>query len=123
MKRILIVDDDSSIRDVLSEIVTTYGYEAFLAQSAKEAVSTLTKGRIDAIFLDISMPDIRGDQLLDFLRKKGFKTPVVVISAHIDEEVERQLKAAGVEGILEKPFEVGDVIDEMEKALDKANQL
>ena len=117
MKRILIVDDDPSVRDVLGEIVTTYGYEALASGSAKGAVATLAKGGIHLIFLDISMPDVEGDRLLDFLRKKGFKTPVVVVSAHIEDDVRERLLANGVSGIIEKPFEVSDVIDEMERAL------
>ena len=87
MKHILIIDDDPSVRDVLREIVSTFGYEPHPVDSAKEAVTTLTKGKVDLIFLDISMPEITGDQLLEFIRKKGFMTPVVVISAHIDQEV------------------------------------
>lgn len=63
------------------------------------------------------MPDVEGDRLLDFLRKKGFKTPVVVVSAHIEDDVRERLVANGVSGIIEKPFEVSDVIDEMERAL------
>jgi len=117
MKHILIIDDDPAVRDVLNEIVATFGYDPHPVDSAKEAVSRLTKGRIDLIFLDISMPEITGDQLLEFIRKKGFQTPVVVISAHVDEAVEARLRAAGVSGILEKPFEVSDVIDLMEEAL------
>ena len=63
------------------------------------------------------MPEITGDQLLDFIRKKGFQTPVVVISAHVDEDVEKRMRAAGINGILTKPFEVADVIDQMEEAM------
>ena len=117
MKRILIVDDDPSVRDVLGEIVTTFGYEALMAESAKEAVATLTKGGIHLIFLDIAMPEVTGDRLLDFLRKKGFKTPVVVVSAHVEDAVREHLTEIGVSGIIQKPFEVSDVIDEMERAL------
>ncbi len=117
MKRILIVDDDPSVRDVLGEIVTTYGYEALASESAKDAVATLAKGGIHLIFLDIAMPEVTGDRLLDFLRKKGFKTPVVVVSAHIEDEVREHMTEIGVSGMIEKPFEVADVIDEMERAL------
>ena len=117
MKHILIIDDDASVRDVLREIVSSFGYEPHPVNSAKEAVSMLSRRKIDLIFLDISMPEITGDQLLDFIRKKGFQTPVVVISAHVDEDVEKRMRAAGINGILTKPFEVADVIDQMEEAM------
>ena len=119
MKHILIIDDDSAVRDVLREIVATFGYAAHEVDSAKDAVSMLSTRKIDLIFLDISMPEISGDQLLAFIRKKGFQTPVVVVSAHVDEEVEKRMRESGINSILEKPFEVADVIDQMELALEK----
>ena len=70
MKHILIIDDDSAVRDVLREIVATFGYEAHEVDSAKDAVSMLSTRKIDLIFLDISMPEISGDQLLAFIRKR-----------------------------------------------------
>ena len=121
MKRILIVDDDPTIRDVLGEIVTTFGYEALISESAKEAVATLVKGGVDLIFLDLSMPEITGDRLLDFIRKKGFDTPVIVVSAHVDDTIRAQILESGVSAIIQKPFEVSDVLDEMEKALNWKN--
>jgi CheY-like chemotaxis protein len=117
MKHIMIIDDDPAVRDVLREIVSTFGYTPHPVDSAKDAVAMLTKGRIDLIFLDISMPEITGDQLLEFIRKKGFQTPVVVVSAHVDEEVEKRMRASGISGIIQKPFEVAEVIDQMEEAM------
>ncbi len=117
MPLVLIVDDDFAIRDVLREIVTLYGYKATTADSAKEAMTILTKEKIDLIFLDMQMPDITGDQFLDFIRKKGFQTPVVVVSAHVDKEVARRLGAVGINGIITKPFLVERVIDVMNRAL------
>jgi CheY-like chemotaxis protein len=61
MKRISIVDDDPSVREALGEIVTTYGYEALVSGSAKDAVATLAKGGIHTMFLDLSMPEVTGD--------------------------------------------------------------
>jgi CheY-like chemotaxis protein len=115
--QVLIVDDDPDVSDVLREIVDTYGYQAFVTNSAKEAAAILAKEKIRLILLDLAMPGITGDQFLEFIRKQGFQVPVVVVSAHVDEEREKSLRAAGISGIVKKPFEVGQVIDEMEKAL------
>ena len=67
--------------------------------------------------LDLQMPDISGDQFLDFIRKRGVKGPVVVVSAHVDKEVAQQLGKSGISGIVTKPFEVERVIDVMNRAL------
>ena len=115
--KVLIVDDDPAVSDVLSEIVTTYGYQAILASSAKEGVSLLAKGGIHLILLDLSMPEITGDQFLEFIRKRGMRVPVVVVSAHVDAEKVAALRASGISSVVVKPFEVSDVIDAMEQAL------
>lgn len=115
--QVLIVDDDPSVTEVLKEIVETYGYNVFEARSAKEAAAVLAKQRVRLILLDLAMPGITGDQFLAFIRKQGFRVPVVVVSAHVTPEREESLRASGISGIVRKPFEVAQVIDEMEKAL------
>lgn len=117
MPRILIVDDEYEIRGVLKEIVTVYGYEAVTADSAKEALGILPKQKIDLVMLDLQMPNIAGEKFLEFIRKQGFNTPVVVISAHIDKGMAAYLGKIGISGIVSKPFEVERVIDVMNKAL------
>ncbi|MFT5367382.1 MAG: DNA-binding NtrC family response regulator [Candidatus Latescibacterota bacterium] len=117
MPRVLIVDDELSIREVLKEIVTVYGYEAVTALSAKEALGILPKMKIDLVMLDLSMPDIPGEKFLEFIRKQGFKTPVVVVSAHVDKGMAQHLGKMGISGIVTKPFEVERVIDVMNNAL------
>ena len=119
MTNILIVDDDEAVSEVLTEIVETFGYKAVRASSAKEAAAALVKGGIHLILLDLSMPEITGDQFLGFIRKHGFKVPVVVVSANVDPTREAELRAAGISGVVRKPFEVGDVIDGMEQALQR----
>ncbi|MDA0748471.1 MAG: response regulator, partial [bacterium] len=114
--QVLIVDDDSAVSEVLSEIVNTYGYYALVANSAKEAAGILAKERISLIFLDLSMPGITGDEFLGFIRKQGFKVPVVVVSGHVDAEREKSLREAGISGVVKKPFEVAQVVDAMENA-------
>ena len=57
------------------------------------------------------------DQFLEFIRKKGVKVPVVVVSAHVDKDVAAQLGKMGISGIVSKPFEVERVIDVMNRTL------
>ena len=51
---------------------------------------------------------------MDIIRKKGFKTPVVVVPAQVNEDVEKRMRAAGINGVLVKPYEASIVIDLME---------
>jgi CheY-like chemotaxis protein len=118
-KRILILDDDPDVREVLVEIVRTYGFNAIPVESARDAISTLTRQSVHLIILDLSMPEISGDQFLGFIRKKGAETPVMVVSGHVAPEIEESLREAGVRVIVKKPFEVASIIDGMEEAMRK----
>lgn len=117
MKCVLIIDDDPDVREVLVEIVKAYGFEAIESETAREGVALLTRQSVDLILLDLSMPEISGDQFLYFIRKKGSETPVMVVSGQVTPEMTQKLKEGGVRVIVRKPFEVATIIDGMEEAM------
>ena len=117
MKQILIVDDDPDVLEVLKEIVKAYGFEVIAAATARDAIATLTRQTVDLIILDLAMPQISGDQFLEFIRKKGSATPVMVVSGHVTPDLEAKVKASGVRVIVQKPFEVATIVDGMEEAM------
>jgi len=116
--QVLIVDDDPDVSDVLREIVDTYGYQAFVTNSAKEAAAILAKEKIRLILLDLAMPGITGDQFLEFIRKQGFQVPVVVVSAHVDEERSR-LERQGSVGLSRNRLRSGRLLMRWRKRWDK----
>src|SRR5499425_3196363 len=82
-ERVLIVDDDPVQRRLLENMVTRTGYEAVVAEGGDAAVALLAGAdRIDAVVLDLVMPDLDGLGVLAKLREAGLTTPVIVQTAH-----------------------------------------
>jgi len=84
VKRILIVDDDDSLRRAISRQLTAHGYKTALASSGQEALLSLDSHPADLIVLDMMMPEMTGPEFLKVLQAspQQSKTPVIIITAH-----------------------------------------
>ena len=101
---ILVVEDDPSVAQMLLDALGTWGYEVFLAKNGQEGLHVLTKQVVDGILLDINMPVMSGQTMLDELRWLGYQTPVVVMSGGLDVPALRQLVKEGAQAFAIKPF-------------------
>ncbi|MBN2659398.1 MAG: response regulator [Spirochaetales bacterium] len=105
--KILIVDDSEFARKVLIKSLNSYlkdkEVEIRQAGNGKEALSTLKNGIPDLMFLDLTMPEMDGYELLDELEKQGKHFPIIVISADIQSEAVRKVKDRGVLDFIRKP--------------------
>jgi CheY-like chemotaxis protein len=115
-KSILIVEDDSGIRDTLEEILQEETiHQIFLAQDGETALKMLQTAMPDLFLLDYRLPDINGLELLDHIRRiKGYEqTPVVLMSASLFRE-----NIAGQHlRYLRKPFDLDRLLQMVEEAL------
>jgi len=100
---ILIVDDDPSVAEMLRDALTNWGYEVVLASNGQEGLDALRKQKVDGIFLDMNMPVMGGQTMLDELRWLGYQTPVVVMSGE-DGSTLRRLVKEGAQAFAIKPF-------------------
>ncbi|WP_373502852.1 response regulator transcription factor [Aestuariivirga sp.] len=108
MKRlIMIIDDDAAVRDSLSSVLSTYGYESAACSSARQALREIESARPDCIVLDVRMPEIDGLQMLEMLKRMEGAPPVVIITGHADVPMAVQAMKSGAADFLEKP-----VVDE-----------
>lgn len=101
---ILVVEDDASVRQMLLAALGTLGYDVVLASNGREGLHALAKQNVDGILLDINMPVMSGQTMLDELRWLGYQTPVVVMSRGLDVPALRQLVKEGAQGFVVKPF-------------------
>lgn len=85
MKRVLIVDDDPAVRELLSIILAGRGMECDTAADGDQAIARLDGGRYDAVVLDLVMPRIDGSGVIAHMRARGIETPVVVLAASREE--------------------------------------
>lgn len=107
-KRILIVDDDNSIRETLQEILEMCNYQVNTAINGVEALKLLeNKGEtIDLILSDLDMPYMGGLEMCHHLRSDGLNVPIILLSGYIPEEVTNELQALSIAKCLTKPIQL-----------------
>jgi two-component system nitrogen regulation response regulator GlnG len=110
MSRILIADDESSIRFVLRDALESAGHEIEEASDGEEARAHLVTGSFDLVFLDIRMPRVSGLDLLDEITGRGQESPVVIImTAQNTFENAVEAMKRGAFDYLTKPFDLAQV--------------
>ena len=82
--KILVIDDERSIRNLMQEILEDEGHSVDVAEDGAKGVEMADKEKYDVIFCDIKMPSLSGEEVLDTLHEKGIETPVIMISGHGD---------------------------------------
>src|SRR4051795_7316668 len=107
--RVLIVDDDRSVRDALRRALTLGGYEVEAAEGGQHGLSQVAATSPDAVVLDVGMPDIDGIEVCRRLRDAGNRVPILMLTAR--DAVEDRIDGldAGADDYLIKPFDVGEV--------------
>jgi two-component system response regulator MprA len=107
--RILVVDDDRSLREALRRALTLGEYEVELAQSGQEGLTKIAADGPDAVVLDVGMPGIDGLDVCRRLRAAGNRVPILMLTAR--ESVEDRIDGldAGADDYLAKPFDVGEL--------------
>ncbi|MCM1057431.1 MAG: response regulator transcription factor [Firmicutes bacterium] len=115
MMKILIVEDDEAIADLICMNLEAEGYQCIRACDGAEGVEFFDKGGFDLVLLDIMLPKLDGYGLLEYI--KPSKTPVIFLTAKgaVEERI-RGLKA-GADDYLAKPFQVGELIARVEAVL------
>jgi len=119
--RVLVCDDEPGIRRTLSQILSDEGYEVEAVGLGQEAAARATADGVplDAVFLDVWLPDLDGLAVLDRLREARPDLPVVMISGHGTVETAVQAVKRGADDFLEKPLSLERVLFTLEKALER----
>jgi DNA-binding NtrC family response regulator len=109
MNRILVVDDDPSIRETFEDYLTVSGYEVRCAGTAEEALQSWTEYQPDLVITDVRMPGMSGINLLERLRENDEDADVLVITAFEDMETAVAAMKAGAYDYLVKPLDLDQV--------------
>jgi len=107
--RLLVVDDDRGLRDVLRRALALSGYEVRLAESGAQALSEVATGVPDAMVLDVGLPDIDGLEVCRLLRREGNRVPVLMLTARDGVSDRIDGLDAGADDYLIKPFDVDEL--------------
>jgi len=122
MPKILVVDDDDTIRDTLYELLSEE-YLCQTAETAEKAFARLEADTYDVVLTDISMPGLSGLELLGHIRQKFPNTPVIMISGIGDEEHAKGLIRLGAFDFLLKPFTLEAVEKSVQRAVEYGKRL
>jgi excisionase family DNA binding protein len=115
--RILIVDDEASIRDLLSKTLALAEYDIDTAPDGRTAVGRLRAGQYDLLITDLKMPGMDGLTLIREARQLAPTLPVVIITAYSTEASAIEAINLGVSGYLTKPFRITKILSTAAKAL------
>lgn len=107
MKKILVVEDDSTIHELVRELLEKENYVVRNAYSGREALDILNNERIDLILLDLMLPEISGEEIVKEIRTN---IPIIVISAKISSEDKINVLLDGANDYITKPFDKNELL-------------
>jgi len=103
MARILIADDSSYQRSRLRKVIAAWGHQTLEAANGREALAAATSESLDAILLDLIMPEVQGFDVLSELQGRPGIAPIIVVTADIQEDVRAECLALGAAAFINKP--------------------
>jgi two-component system KDP operon response regulator KdpE len=107
--RILIVDDEKTVRRFLKATLISHGYNVFEAANGAEALEASVSAHPDAIILDLGLPDMDGTEVTRKIRERA-KTPIIILSVRENEADKIAALDAGADDYLTKPFNAGEML-------------
>lgn len=106
-KKILLVDDDPSLQELIQMSLELGGFEVVVAADGKHAMNEIEAGTFDLIILDLMMPVMDGVCFVRWLRgEKQDATPVLVMSGAVQQGMVEELKSIGVTAVVSKPIDI-----------------
>ena len=121
MKKILIIDDERSIRRALREILEFEEFEVYEAENGQEGLDLLKANQYDLVFCDIKMPIIDGMEVLEAIKKTENDTPFIMISGHGTIETAVEAIRKGAFDFIEKPLDLNRILVTLRNANERVS--
>ncbi len=116
MAKIVVMDDEEAVRSAITRVLQRAGHEVLAFEDAAPALDEVNFEEIDLVLTDLVMPT-PGDQFILVLQQEDIEVPVIVLSANLNEERIRYLEELGTDRILEKPFDLAELLKVVEECL------
>lgn len=108
-RRVLVVDDDPTIRLLLSKFLEMQNCEAETAAGGEEALALLNAGHFDVVMVDLQMPGMSGIEFAEIVRQQHPDIPIALITGVAHTLGEDDLERAGISKLFTKPFDLDDI--------------
>ncbi len=123
MAKILVIDDERSIRNSMKDILSFEGHEVILAENGMEGLVAVKSDKPEVVFCDIKMPKIEGIEVLQRIKEFTPETPVIMISGHGTIETAIEAIKKGAYDFIEKPLDLNRILITIKNATDKSQLL
>jgi len=121
--RILVIDDESSVRTVVRMTLEKAGYDVLEAEDGEQAIEAINTGEnrlvVDAVICDIRMPKINGIEAIDYFQREYPHVPLVILTGYPETEMAVSFLRKGVADYLVKPVDAERLRDAVEKAMER----
>ena len=114
--RILVVDDEDDLRNLLSDVLRNAGYDTKPASNGEEAIELLKKHQFDLALLDIQMPLANGIQVLKYIRQHSPATKAIMLTGYADLKHAMEAKEFGAMDFIGKPYKLEEIMSTVERA-------
>jgi FixJ family two-component response regulator len=112
---IVAVDDDRRVRESIQSVLESAGYDAVVFASAEEFLASGALAQATCVIADVRLPGINGLELQRRMRIDRPSLPVIVVTAHDDEDIRRQALRDGALEFMVKPFDAAELLDRIER--------
>ena len=109
-RRVLIVDDDQAVSQILERFFASKGFSVALVFSGEQALARLQEGAFDVVLIDILLPGIHGIEVLKQAKQRFPKAKVAIITGLVDEELRAKARVHGADAYVTKPFNFSDPV-------------
>ena len=118
-ERVLVIDDEEMVRNLLSDTLTTYGYSVLLAAEGQKGIDLYRQHQeeIQLVLVDLTMPNLDGKATVQKLRKTNDDVKVLLMSGYSEEEAMNEFTSLSVTGFISKPFKHDELMDKVSGAL------
>lgn len=116
-EKILVVDDDPAVLELVSSLLLMWGHDVLPCSSAQEAIAACREGGVNLVVSDVRMPGISGTELLGMIHELDADIPVILMTAHADFETAIDALRKGAFDLIIKPFKIEFLQHSIEKAV------
>ena len=114
---ILVVDDETAIRDLISEVLNIAGFQVTTSADGLDALNQIRRSKFDLILLDVNLPKVDGCAILEKVREGAPTQPIIMLSARTDKDDVTHGLRLGADDYVRKPFSVEELVLRVENRL------